>query len=100
MWSRDAARGRRVAATIKAGTVNVNEGFGAAYASTAAPMGGMKASGLGRRHGAEGLLKYTESQTIAVQRGLGLGAPAGVSGQQMATTMTWFLRAMKALGRR
>ena len=27
-----------------------------------APMGGMKASGLGRRHGREGLLKYTESQ--------------------------------------
>ena len=30
-------------------------------------MGGMKASGLGRRHGREGLLKYTEPQTIAVR---------------------------------
>jgi succinate-semialdehyde dehydrogenase/glutarate-semialdehyde dehydrogenase len=30
-----------------------------------APMGGIKDSGLGRRHGAEGMLKYTESQNIA-----------------------------------
>jgi succinate-semialdehyde dehydrogenase/glutarate-semialdehyde dehydrogenase len=30
----------------------------------------MKASGLGRRHGKEGLLKYTESQTIAVRSAL------------------------------
>ena len=28
-------------------------------------MGGMGASGLGRRHGAEGLLRYTEAQTLA-----------------------------------
>lgn len=28
----------------------------------------MKDSGLGRRHGAEGILKYTEAQTIARQR--------------------------------
>ena len=60
----------------------------------------MKASGLGRRHGVEGLLKYTEPQTIAVQRGMNLGAPAGVGGQQLASTMTWALRAMKVLGRR
>jgi succinate-semialdehyde dehydrogenase/glutarate-semialdehyde dehydrogenase len=31
-------------------------------------MGGMKASGLGRRHGAVGIQKYTEQQTVAVQR--------------------------------
>ena len=36
-------------------------------------MGGMGDSGLGRRHGAEGISKYTESQTIAVQRLMPLG---------------------------
>jgi succinate-semialdehyde dehydrogenase/glutarate-semialdehyde dehydrogenase len=36
-------------------------------------MGGMGDSGLGRRHGAEGIRKYTESQTIAVQRLVPLG---------------------------
>ena len=38
-------------------------------------MGGRKDSGLGRRHGREGLLKYTESQTVAVQRLAGLAPP-------------------------
>ena len=40
------ARGRRLAARIQAGTVNVNEGYAAAWGSVAAPMGGMKSSGL------------------------------------------------------
>lgn len=99
VWTRDLDRGRRIAAAIRAGTVNVNEGYGAAYASTDAPMGGMKASGLGRRHGADGLLKFTEVQTVAVQRGVGLGVPPGLDARQLADGMTLGLRAMKALGR-
>ncbi|MYS16012.1 aldehyde dehydrogenase family protein, partial [Streptomyces sp. SID4982] len=65
VWSRDGARGRAVAARLHAGTVNVNEAFAAAWGSVDAPMGGMGDSGLGRRHGAEGILKYTEAQTVA-----------------------------------
>ena len=41
------ARGRALATRLRAGTVNVNEGYAAAWASVDAPMGGMKASGLG-----------------------------------------------------
>ncbi len=61
----------------EAGTVNINEAYTAAWGSVDAPMGGRKDSGTGRRHGAEGLLKFTESQTIAVQTGtaLDLSAP-------------------------
>ena len=66
------------------GTVNVNEAYGAAWGSIGAPMGGMKASGLGRRHGVEGLLKYTESQTVAVQHLVGFGAPFGRTDEQWA----------------
>jgi succinate-semialdehyde dehydrogenase/glutarate-semialdehyde dehydrogenase len=39
-------------------------------------MGGMKTSGMGRRHGREGILKYAESQTVAAQRLHGI-APIG-----------------------
>ena len=53
--------------------MNVNEGYAATWASLDAPMGGMKDSGVGRRHGREGILKYTEPQTIAVQRGMPIG---------------------------
>ena len=76
IFAKNSAEARRIAAEVRSGTVNINEGYGAAWGSTAAPMGGMGISGVGRRHGSEGLLKYTESQTIAAQRGLGLaGSP-------------------------
>ncbi|MGH3717193.1 MAG: succinic semialdehyde dehydrogenase [Micromonosporaceae bacterium] len=65
VFTRSAARGRRVGAMLRAGTVNVNDAFGTAYGSVDAPMGGMRASGLGRRHGSEGLLKYTDAQNLA-----------------------------------
>ncbi|QVQ52991.1 succinate-semialdehyde dehydrogenase (NADP(+)) [Spiractinospora alimapuensis] len=76
VWTRDETRGRLLAARIQAGTVNVNDGYGAAFASYGGPMGGMKRSGLGRRHGPEGLLRFTEPQTVATQRLLALdGTP-------------------------
>ena len=59
---------KRIAPRIKAGTINVNEGFMANFASIDTPMGGMRMSGTGRRHGREGILRYTEPQTVAVQR--------------------------------
>ena len=57
-----------MARRINAGTVNVNEAYASAWGSVDAPMGGFKDSGLGRRHGREGIIKYTESKNIAVQR--------------------------------
>jgi hypothetical protein len=47
--------------------VNVDEGYAFAWGSLGAPMGGMGVSGIGRRHGPEDLLKYTEPQTIATR---------------------------------
>ncbi len=73
VWTADTAHGRRLARRLHVGTVGVNDGYAAAWGSTDAPMGGMKASGLGRRHGAYGLLKFTEAQTVATQRLHGLG---------------------------
>lgn len=66
----DVKKGRAVAERLMAGTVNVNDGYASGWASIDAPMGGMKQSGVGRRHGRDGLLKYTESQTIAVRSAL------------------------------
>ena len=54
IYSQDGARARAIAREIKCGTVNVNEGYGATFGSVDAPMGGMRQSGLGRRHGPEG----------------------------------------------
>ncbi len=97
VWSRDTARARAVAARIHAGSVNVNEGFIAAWGSVAAPSGGLGISGNGRRHGPEGLLKYVDTQTIAVQRALPIAPLPGMSEALWAKTMTLYFGAMKAL---
>ena len=97
IYTRDLELGRRIATRIKAGTVNVNEAYAAAWASVDAPMGGMKDSGLGRRHGAEGLLKFTEAQTVAIQRLLPIAAPAGVADQVFSRAMSETLKLLKRL---
>ena len=97
VWTRDVRRGRAIAARIHAGTVNINEGYAAAWGSVAAPMGGMKSSGLGRRHGREGLLKYTETQNITSQHLVGIAPMAGMTDQGFARSLTGALRIMKAL---
>jgi succinate-semialdehyde dehydrogenase/glutarate-semialdehyde dehydrogenase len=96
--TRDAAAGRRLAARLRVGTVSINEAHGPAWGSTRAPMGGVGDSGLGRRHGEEGLLKYTESQAIATQRILGFSAPSGVSDERWGGLLTGAIGLMKRLG--
>jgi len=70
VWTADSRRGAALAARLRAGTVNVNEGYVAAWGSVGAPQGGVGASGFGRRHGREGLWETTRTQTVAVQRGV------------------------------
>ena len=78
VWSASTRHAYAVAKQVRAGTVNINEGYAAAWASHDAPMGGMGISGLGRRHGAEGIQRYTQPQNVAVQRWLLLAPPPGV----------------------
>ncbi|EGX56391.1 succinic semialdehyde dehydrogenase [Streptomyces zinciresistens K42] len=96
VWTRDGARGRALAARLRTGTVNVNEGYAPAYGSVQSPMGGMKDSGLGRRHGSEGILKYTEAQTVAQQRLLPMAPSLGMDDEKYAQFMSRSLRLMKA----
>ncbi|MEW2137009.1 succinic semialdehyde dehydrogenase [Streptomyces sp. NPDC005409] len=97
VWTKDSRRGHAVAARLRSGTVNINEGYAPTYGSAQAPMGGMKDSGLGRRHGSEGILKYTEAQTIAQQRLLPMAPSLGMDDEKYAAFMTRSLKVMKAL---
>lgn len=94
VFSQDLDRAMELARQIRAGSVNINETFRATWASVDAPLGGMKASGLGRRHGLEGLLKYTDSQTIAVQRVHPIQKPNFLTSEQYTDLFTkaakWF----------
>ncbi|MEU8616787.1 succinic semialdehyde dehydrogenase [Streptomyces sp. NPDC048623] len=97
VWTTDSRRGHAVAARLRTGTVNINEGYAPAYGSVRAPMGGMKESGLGRRHGSEGILKYTEAQTVAQQRVMPLAPSFGMDDEKYAAFMSTSLKVMKAL---
>jgi succinate-semialdehyde dehydrogenase/glutarate-semialdehyde dehydrogenase len=97
VWTRDLARGRDVASRLEAGSVNVNEAYAASWGSVDAPMGGWKESGVGSRHGQNGLLKYTDAQTVAVQRVLPIAAPNFVSQETYARAMTVAMRALQRL---
>lgn len=99
VYSQDGARARLIARHLKAGTVNVNEAFAATFASLDAPMGGMRQSGMGRRQGAEGVLRYTETQSVATQRLIRFGPQFGMSDETYAKVMNANLRLMKKLGR-
>ncbi len=95
VWTRDTARGQAIGTRLQAGTVNVNEGYISAWASVDAPMGGMKASGLGRRHGEHGITKYTEQQTVAIQKGMAIAPPPGVPYPLWTKAMTASLRLLR-----
>ena len=69
VWTRDEQRGEEVARRVEAGSVCVNDAQ-VNYAALELPMGGWKESGLGSRHGKDGIRKYTRRQSLMVVPGL------------------------------
>jgi succinate-semialdehyde dehydrogenase/glutarate-semialdehyde dehydrogenase len=62
VYTRDLAKGLRVAEAIESGMVGLNRGF---ISDPAAPFGGVKQSGVGREGAHEGLLEFLETKYIA-----------------------------------
>jgi acyl-CoA reductase-like NAD-dependent aldehyde dehydrogenase len=67
VWTKNIARGRRIAERIEAGTVMVNEVV-YTHGIAQTPWGGVKDSGYGRTHGRMGLLELVHPQHIHVNR--------------------------------
>lgn len=86
---------KAIAPQIKAGTVNINEGFSATFGSIDAPMGGMRQSGLGRRQGAEGILRYTEPQSVGIQRLMPMAGPTFMEPQKYADLLSVGLKVLR-----
>jgi len=68
VWTRDRARGLRVARRLHAGGVSVNDSL-SHYGVAALPMGGVGDSGFGRRRGREGLDEMTTVRSLFVDIG-------------------------------
>jgi succinate-semialdehyde dehydrogenase / glutarate-semialdehyde dehydrogenase len=95
VFGSDLERAQEVALQLQAGNVNVNEGFAAAYASKGTPSGGVKQSGVGARHGDNGLLKYTDVQNLAVVKKQVMGLPPGTPYEKHAATTLKSLAIMR-----
>ena len=63
VFAADGESGEALARRLEVGAVCVNDAA-VNYFALAAPMGGVKESGIGVRHGAEGIRKYCRPQTI------------------------------------
>ncbi|MEV0248366.1 succinic semialdehyde dehydrogenase [Nocardia sp. NPDC050712] len=95
VWSADLARAKRIAAQLQAGNININDGFVATYAAKATPSGGVKNSGVGSRHGDHGLLKYTDTINIGVQKRQVMASRAGMPYQKQLKITLASLRLMR-----
>jgi succinate-semialdehyde dehydrogenase / glutarate-semialdehyde dehydrogenase len=92
IWSRRPRAARALAVRIEAGTVSINDSFTAAWGSVDAPLGGFKASGIGRRHGAEGIRRFTEAQTVAIQYLAPLAPPPGMGEARFARVLGFWMK--------
>ncbi|MEO7198042.1 MAG: aldehyde dehydrogenase family protein [Solirubrobacterales bacterium] len=68
VWTRDTERGEALARRIEAGVACVNDAQ-LNYGALELPMGGWKDSGLGSRHGPDGIRKYARRQSLLVAPG-------------------------------
>jgi acyl-CoA reductase-like NAD-dependent aldehyde dehydrogenase len=63
VWSRDARRARAIARRLESGSVCINDVL-VNYFCVQAPLGGIKASGVGFRHGPEALQQFCRVETV------------------------------------
>jgi succinate-semialdehyde dehydrogenase/glutarate-semialdehyde dehydrogenase len=95
--SRRARRARAWPRRIRTGTVSINEGYAAAWGSTVAPMGGMKASGLGTPARCRGTPNSPRCRTSRASDCTGSRPVGSMTDGQFAAALTTALRAMKAV---
>ena len=95
VWTKDVKRGLAVARRIDSGNVNVNDILATAYASKGSPSGGLKQSGVGARHGDQGLLKYTDAQNIALLKKQVMEPKAGQTYEAYAKQTQLSLKLMR-----
>jgi len=98
IWSGDAERAAALARRMQAGSVCVNDAL-VNYFCVEAPLGGVKASGTGFRHGPEGLRQFCRIETIVEDHPL-LGWLSPLVGRQLTfpyrsrtqRVLRWFMR--------
>jgi acyl-CoA reductase-like NAD-dependent aldehyde dehydrogenase len=70
IFTKDLKRGEQLATRIESGDISINRPNWV-WGTASLPMGGVKNSGLGRRNGPEGLLRFVRPQSIVVDNLIG-----------------------------
>jgi acyl-CoA reductase-like NAD-dependent aldehyde dehydrogenase len=101
VWTKDIARGEAIGRRLQSGAVCVNDAQ-INYLALELPMGGWKESGLGVRHGAAGIRKYTRQQAMLVTRFAPLRKDVWMFPYRARTTrlVSRFLKLLYGRGRR
>ncbi|WP_067825471.1 succinic semialdehyde dehydrogenase [Nocardia inohanensis] len=97
IWTGNIDRATKLAERVEAGAININDGFVTSYAAKGTPSGGVKQSGVGTRHGAAGLLKYTDTINVGVQKKQIMAARAGMPYEKQLKSTLVTLRLMRRL---
>jgi acyl-CoA reductase-like NAD-dependent aldehyde dehydrogenase len=63
VWSRDVAKARAIARRVQTGSLCINDAL-FNYFCVEAPLGGVKSSGLGFRHGPDAIRQFCQTETI------------------------------------
>jgi succinate-semialdehyde dehydrogenase / glutarate-semialdehyde dehydrogenase len=75
VWAKGQTQARNIAQRLDTGSAAINSTL-LIYSSFDVPMGGVKQSGIGRRHGEHGILRYTQAQSIVSSIAAGGGYDA------------------------
>jgi succinate-semialdehyde dehydrogenase / glutarate-semialdehyde dehydrogenase len=100
VWAGNQSKARTVARQLETGSAAINSTL-LIYNSFDVPMGGVKWSGIGRRHGEQGILRYTQAQSVVSSFGTGGGYDAILSymkNDRMAKYMVAALKLMRRFG--
>ncbi|GAB3210941.1 succinic semialdehyde dehydrogenase [Nocardia tengchongensis] len=97
IWAGNIDRAVKLAERIESGAININDGFVTSYAAKGTPSGGVKQSGVGTRHGAAGILKYTDTINVGVQKKQIMAARASMPYEKQLKSTLVTLRLMRRL---
>jgi succinate-semialdehyde dehydrogenase/glutarate-semialdehyde dehydrogenase len=99
VWAANQAKARAIAQRLETGSAVINSTL-LIYSTFDVPMGGVKLSGLGRRHGEHGILRYTQAQSIvsSVAHGGGFDSMLGrVKNERVARALVAGLKLWRRL---
>src|SRR5205823_1859682 len=99
VWAGKQSKAHEIAIQLETGSVAINSTL-LIYNSFDVPMGGVKLSGIGRRHSDHGILRYTQAQSIVSSIAAGGGYDAmlnRVKSERMANALAWGLKVWRRL---